>query len=127
MTMANNNYKHVETMIGPEAVVNGDLTMKGGAIISGTVYGNVTTNGSLRVTKSAQIFGNVTSSDAYVSGRIEGNLTTSGKIELRSTAELKGDLVYQQIVIEEGAKFEGKCDLASFHSEKESTEENVAL
>tara|TARA_B100000315_G_C14596161_1_gene599723 strand:- start:13215 stop:13592 length:378 start_codon:yes stop_codon:yes gene_type:complete len=125
--MSNNNFNQVETMIGPEAVVNGDLTMKGGAIISGTVYGNVTTNGPLRVTKSAQIFGNVISSDAYLSGRIEGNLTTSGKIVLRSTAALKGDLVYHQIVIEEGAKFEGKCDLASFHSEKDSTEENVEI
>ena len=125
--MANNNFKHVETMIGPEAVVNGDLTMKGGAIISGTVYGNVTTNGALRVTKSAQIFGNVISSDAYVSGKIEGNLTTSRKIVLRSTASLKGDLTYRQLVIEEGAKFEGRCDLTSFDSDKDFTEENVAI
>ena len=110
--MAKDTLRHVETMIGEDAVVRGDIILKGGAIISGKVYGNVRTNGSVRTTKTGYIKGDVTASDAFVGGVVEGNLTTSGKVVLGSRSDVKGDIVYRQLVIEEGAHFEGRCDIA---------------
>ena len=111
--MAKDSFRQVETMIGEAAVVRGDVILEGGAIISGKVYGNVRASGPVRATKTAYIRGDVTASDAYIGGVIDGNLTTSGKVVLRRKSRVRGDIVYRQLMIEEGAQFEGRCDLAS--------------
>lgn len=120
--MVKDSLKHVETMIGEDAVISGHVLLKGGAIIAGQVNGNVTTEGSVRVTRSGRVEGNVESSDAFVGGVIEGNVTTSGKVVLRSHSVVKGDIVYRQLVIEEGASFVGRCDIASQDTEDRSSE-----
>lgn len=111
--MAKDSLKHVETMIGEEAVVRGDLVLKGGAIVAGKIYGNLRTDGPVRVTRSAYIRGDVSASQAFVGGTVEGNVTTTGRVVLRSGSAVKGDIVYRQLVIEEGAQFEGRCDILS--------------
>lgn len=120
--MAKDSLKHVETMIGEDAVISGHVVLKGGAIIAGKVYGNVTTEGSVRVTRSGRVEGDVESSDAFVGGVVEGNVTTGGKVVLRSHSEVKGDIIYRQLVIEEGASFQGRCDIASQDTRERSSE-----
>ncbi len=109
--MANDTLKHVETMIGADAVVYGNLKLKGGVIIYGTIFGDVITDGPARISRKALVKGNVAASDAYIGGAVEGNLTTNGKVVLKSHSKVSGDIVYQKLVIEEGAQFEGRCDL----------------
>ncbi len=106
-------------MIGEDAVIRGDVVLNGGAIISGKVYGNVTATGPVRATKTAYIKGDITAQDAYIGGVVEGNLNTSGKVILRSQSSVRGDIVYRELVIEEGAHFEGRCDIASQHEGSE--------
>jgi Integral membrane protein CcmA involved in cell shape determination len=43
--MAKIDFKNVQTMIGNGAVVNGPISLKGGIIIYGTVYGDIQTDG----------------------------------------------------------------------------------
>lgn len=103
----------METMIGEEAVVRGDVVLKGGAIVAGKIYGNLRTDGPVRLTKGAHIRGDVRASHAYVGGTVEGNVTTTGRVVLGSGSIVKGDIVYRQLVIEEGAQFEGRCDIVT--------------
>ncbi|MAG20575.1 MAG: polymer-forming cytoskeletal protein [Candidatus Marinimicrobia bacterium] len=124
--MTKDSLKHVETMIGEDAVVSGDILLKGGAIIAGKVNGNVITESSVRITRSGHVEGNVKSSDAYIGGVIEGNVTTNGKVVLRSHSVVKGDIVYKQLVIEEGANFVGRCDIASRGKQEGSAKMVVA-
>lgn len=109
--MAKDTLKHVETIIGEDAVVHGDVVLEGGAIISGKVFGNVMSNGPVRATRTAYVKGDIVATDAYIGGVVEGSLKTSGKVVLTSQSIVKGDIVYRQLVIEEGAHFEGRCDL----------------
>lgn len=104
-------------MIGEDAVIRGDLDLEGGAIISGKIYGNIKTNGSLRATNTAYVNGDITAADAIIGGVVEGNLIASGKVVLKSQSAVKGDIVYKQLVIEEGAHFQGRCDIASAEGE----------
>ena len=108
--MKRNNQKHVETMIGEDAVVTGEIVLKGGAIISGKVMGNVMTSGTVRVTKTGTIEGDVEAGEATVGGTVHGNVQAA-KVVLRSDSKVHGDIVYRQLVIEEGASFEGRCDI----------------
>lgn len=116
--MTKDSLRHVETMIGEEAVVHGDVVLKGGAIVAGKVYGNLRTDGPVRVTRSATIRGDVTASEAFVGGTVEGNVSATGRVVLRSGSSVKGDVVYRQLVIEEGAQFEGRCEILPSGTEK---------
>ena len=109
--MAKIDFKNVQTMIGAEAVVNGPITLRGGIIVYGKVYGDIHTDGPVRITLSGEIIGDVQASDAHIGGRIQGNVTVSNRIVLGRKSELKGDLIYHSLVIEDGAQFEGSCSV----------------
>ena len=107
--MAKIDFNNVQTMIGAEAVVNGPIKLRGGIIVYGKVYGDIHTDGPVRITLSGEIIGDVQASDAHIGGRIQGNVTVSNRIVLGRKSELKGDLIYHSLVIEDGAQFEGSC------------------
>ena len=52
--MAKIDFKNVQTMIGNGAVVNGPISLNGGIIIYGKVYGDIQTDGPLRITISGK-------------------------------------------------------------------------
>ena len=107
--MAKIDFKNVQTMIGAEAVVNGPIKLRGGIIVYGKVYGDIHTEGPVRITISGEVIGDIQASDAHIGGRIQGNVTVSNRIVLGRKSELKGDLIYHSLVIEDGAQFEGAC------------------
>ena len=109
--MAKIDFKNVQTMIGNGAVVNGPISLKGGIIIYGTVYGDIQTDGPLRITISGKVFGNVQASDAHIGGSIKGDITVANKIVLGRKSEINGDLVYSSLIIEDGAQFQGSCSV----------------
>jgi cytoskeletal protein CcmA (bactofilin family) len=109
--MAKIDFNNIQTMIGAGAVVNGPITLKGGIIIYGKVYGDIQTDGPLRITVSGQVFGNVQAIDAHIGGSIKGDITVTNKIVLGSKSEITGDLIYRSLIIEDGAQFEGSCSV----------------
>ena len=109
--MAKIDFKNVQTMIGAEAVVNGPIKLRGGIIVYGKVYGDIHTDGPVRITISGEVIGDVQASDAHIGGSIKGNVTVSNRIVLGRKSELKGDLIYHNLIIEDGAQFEGSCSV----------------
>ena len=109
--MAKIDFKNVQTMIGAEAVVNGTIKLRGGIIVYGKVYGDIHTDGPVRITISGEVIGDVQASDAHIGGSIKGNVTVSNRIVLGRKSELKGDLIYRNLIIEDGAQFEGSCSV----------------
>ena len=109
--MAKIDFKNIQTMIGAEAVVNGPIKLHGGIIVYGKVYGDIHTDGPVRITISGQVIGDVQASDAHIGGSIQGNVTVSNRIVLGRKSELIGDLIYRNLVIEDGAQFEGSCSV----------------
>ena len=109
--MAKIDFKNVQTMIGNGAVVNGPISLDGGIIIYGKVYGDIQTDGPLRITISGKVFGNIQASDAHIGGSIKGDISVSNKIVLGSKSEISGDLTYRSLIIEDGAQFQGSCSV----------------
>ena len=109
--MAKIDFKNVQTMIGNGAVVNGSISLKGGIIIYGTVYGDIQTDGTLRITISGNVFGNVQASDAHIGGSLKGDISVANKIVLGRKSEIIGDLLYSSLIIEDGAQFQGSCSV----------------
>ncbi|MAR29880.1 MAG: hypothetical protein CMG24_02975 [Candidatus Marinimicrobia bacterium] len=104
----NNN---MSSILGPEIEVNGDLKIKGDILIYGTVLGNVECQGKVHTSKGSIINGNVQSNSAYINGKVEGDLVVREKVVLAKFSQLKGNLVSSTLTIEEGAKFDGLCNM----------------
>ena len=61
--------------------------------------------------QGAVVEGNITGSDVRLGGFVTGNVQSNGQVILGKKSKLQGDIVYRKLLIEDGAKFEGKCDL----------------
>lgn len=107
------DFQNVHTVIGADAVLVGDLRLEGGLIIYGTVEGNIQTTGPVRVAKSGRVEGDISASDIQLHGEVQGNVTVSARAVLGGQCLLQGDLIYQHLLIEEGARFTGQCRLAA--------------
>lgn len=116
--MDKSSFKNVHTMIGPDATVHGPITLKQGLIIYGKVYGDVITNGPVRVAKNGLVQGNIEGLSVRVGGTVIGDIKSADQVILRKNCVLKGDISYRKLHIEDGAQFEGKCDLAGSSNEK---------
>ena len=104
----NNN---MSSILGPEIEVNGDLKIKGDILIYGTVLGNVECKGKVHTAKGSMIKGNVLSKSAYINGEIEGDLIAKDKVVLANFSKLTGNLASSTLTIEEGARFDGVCNM----------------
>ena len=121
--MAKINFQNVHTMVGSDARIDGPVQLREGIIVYGEVNGDIETEGPVRVAQNGSVIGNITGNDIRVGGNVVGNLVAEGQVVLGRKCVLKGDIVYRKLLIEDGAQFEGKCDLAS--TEKESEKNNT--
>ena len=110
--MGKNDNKDVHTMIGADAVIQGNITCQDGVAVYGKVYGDVTSEGPVRIARGGEVHGNVQASDSQIGGTVDGNVKVENRAVLGAESNLKGDLVYRKLVIEEGAQFQGHCVLA---------------
>ena len=111
--------KKEDKPVGPNAmnqfgngtVINGDVTTEGDIRIDGRVTGNVVSKAKVVIGNTGVIEGDVICQNAYIDGRVNGNLQVTELLILSKTANITGDLVLKKLVVEEGAKFNGKCTM----------------
>ena len=109
--MNNSKLKTVHTMIGPDAIIKGPIELEQGLIVYGKIYGDIATNGQVRVVKNGLVDGNIIGSNIHIGGTVSGNIKSRNQVILKKSCILKGDISYRKLHIEDGAQFEGKCDL----------------
>jgi|TARA_B100001029_G_scaffold79633_1_gene65280 cytoskeletal protein CcmA (bactofilin family) len=109
--------KDMGSILGPELKIDGNVSVDGSLLIYGTVNGNIESQGSVRTAKGSKVKGDIIGSEAHICGLVEGNLIIDGKIILGSESQLKGNLKSGTLIIEEGAKFAGTCDMAQYETD----------
>ena len=103
-------------MIGADVVVDGSLKLNNAIIVYGQIKGGIITKGSVRLAKSAAVYGNIIGDDIRIAGQVEGNILSEGQVTLLKTCRVLGDITYKKLIIEDGAKFEGKCEVVTENS-----------
>jgi cytoskeletal protein CcmA (bactofilin family) len=104
--------KGVETIVGPNSEINGDIKFEGWCHVDGTVNGNVTADSDsksqLSVSEDANIDGGVTVPNVRLNGIVRGDVFASQRVELGSTARVIGNVYYNLIEMAIGAEINGK-------------------
>jgi len=107
-----NNHEHLNTIIGENSVFEGELNIQGSVRIDGRLSGNLIATGNLTVGSSGEIESPIIHcQSAHIAGNIQGDLISPQKVYLTNTARVNGSITTQVLVIEEGAKFNGKSDM----------------
>ena len=77
--LRNNIDSKINSIIGPEVEVDGDVRVVGSILIYGKINGGVKATGSVRTAMGSCIKGNIESKDANISGKIDGDLKVENK------------------------------------------------
>ena len=102
----------VDTLVGSNSQVNGDLKFTGGCHVDGTIKGNVSadagTNSALSISEEGTVEGGVTVPYVVLNGIVRGDVVASQRVELGSTARVIGNVYYNLIEMAIGAEINGK-------------------
>lgn len=99
------------SILSAGAKIEGKFSSDGNVRVDGKVLGEVMVNGNLTLGESCEIKGDVKARNITVSGSVEGTVNASEKIILDAQSSLKGDLFAKVLIIEEGAKFDGRSTM----------------
>ena len=102
----------IDTLVGPNSRVNGDLFFEGGCHIDGTVKGNVSadseSSSALSISEDAIVEGGVTVPYVVLNGIVRGDVFAHQRVELGPTARVIGNVYYNLIEMAIGAEINGK-------------------
>ncbi len=103
----------ISSVIGADMVVDGNIRAKDAVRVEGSVTGDVETEGSLIVSATGKVKGNVKGSSIIIGGTLEGDLTSGGRTEVASTGKVIGNIRTNSLVVDENAVFQGQCIMNS--------------
>jgi len=100
------------THIGKSVVIDGEFISDEDLTIDGTLKGSVQIReATLTIGNPARVEADIHGSRVIVHGTVRGSITASARIELGPGARVKGNLSADQVVIADGAKFDGRIDM----------------
>ena len=102
----------VETLVGSNTRISGDLHFTGGCHVDGTVNGSVTADpdsqSALSISEEGNIDGGVTVPFVVLNGIVRGDVFATQRVELGPTARVIGNVYYNLIEMAIGAEINGK-------------------
>jgi cytoskeletal protein CcmA (bactofilin family) len=109
---ANKIDNRIDTLVGADTRIEGDLSFSGGLRVDGAIQGDVAEqNGNpstLILSEHGRIEGAVTAAKVVLNGKVVGTVKSSHFIELQTKARITGDLHYKSLEMHTGAVIEGK-------------------
>lgn len=102
----------VETLVGPHAVIRGDVSFTGGLYVEGTIHGKVLAeDGSaavITIADSGHVEGEVRAPVVVINGRMTGDIYAAERIELAANARVNGNIHYKVVEMAAGAMITGR-------------------
>jgi cytoskeletal protein CcmA (bactofilin family) len=99
------------TFIGEGTRILGDMSVEHDLRVEGAIKGQVSVGGTLVLSVTGSIEGDVVARGAALAGRLVGNVRVQEKLVLEEKSVLQGDLIARELVVQEGAIFQGKCSM----------------
>ena len=107
----NEPQSHIDSLIGADTQIEGNLQFQGGLRIDGRVTGNVTQLGdkpsTLVLSEKAFVQGEIHVSHAVINGTVVGPIHSYEYLELLAQAKVSGAVSYKNIETQIGATVDG--------------------
>jgi len=123
MFQSKNNTNSLGSIISHDIEMRGDINIAGDIIIYGKIYGDINSTGIINMAQGSIIEGHIKAKKIFIGGTITGNLDVEEKVVIESSGTLNGNIKASIIIIEEGANFDGMCNMLKT---KESTVQKIS-
>jgi len=100
------------TIISNGVKLEGKITSGGSIRVDGTIQGDVISQGNVTVGEHGDVNGQINAAIITIGGKVVGSVNAKEKLVLESKANLKGDLFTKILVVEAGARFDGKSNMS---------------
>ena len=101
----------VSGFIDKDTEIVGDIKFKDSFRIDGKFKGKILSGGSLIVGETGEVEADIEAESISINGRIKGSLNAKDRIEIFSQGRVTGKMVTPKLIIEEGAFFQGSCQM----------------
>ena len=99
------------TIISNGVKLEGKISCSGSIRVDGIIQGDVISEGNVTVGEQGEILGQVKGYSINIGGRVSGMINAKEKVTLEAKANLNGDIFTKILVIEAGARFDGKSNM----------------
>lgn len=118
--------KRIDSLVGKNTKIMGDLDFTGGLLVDGKVVGNITAvddeNASITISENGYVKGEIQIPNIVINGTIEGNVYASNNVELAKKARVFGNVYYNLFEMAMGAEVNGNLVHVS-EAKKDSLEQ----
>lgn len=101
------------TILSSGSSFQGKLYCKHSSRIAGRVEGQIISEGLLIIEEGTLINADIKTDEVVIQGVVKGELQATGRVDLTKTSRFEGDITTPTLVIQEGAKFNGRCFMST--------------
>jgi cytoskeletal protein CcmA (bactofilin family) len=102
---------HVSGFLDKETEIVGDIKFKESFRIDGKFHGKILSGNGLIIGENAEIDADIEVNSISINGRVKGSLKAKDRIEIFSNGRVIGTIITPKLIIEEGAFFQGSCQM----------------
>lgn len=115
----------ISGFIDKETEIIGDIKFKENFRIDGIFKGKILSGGGLIVGETGEVEAEIEVISIAINGRVKGSIKAKEKIEIFSKGRVIGSVVAPKLIIEDGAFFQGSCqmEMKALESKTRETEE----
>lgn len=103
---------NIDTLVGSNTRVSGDVEFSGGFHVDGYIKGNIqaeeSTESVLSISEHGTVEGSVAVPHVILNGTVKGDVSAKERVELGTTARVIGNVYYNLIEMAIGAEINGK-------------------
>ena len=110
---AKNYEKNMCAFLGQGTEFKGVISFEGAVRVDGVLEGEVITDDTFIIGTAANVKAEVKANIVIVMGRVEGKIEAKERCEVRVGSRVSGEIFTPSIYIEEGAVFNGTCQMTS--------------
>ncbi|MEK7264152.1 MAG: polymer-forming cytoskeletal protein [Bacteroidota bacterium] len=98
-------------IIGPGTTVKGNVDSSGSLLVRGKITGDVHASDNIEIGSGGIIEGTVHGKTVKIAGNVRGTISATDTLCFIGKAVVQGDISALKLIIEEGARFNGKCTM----------------
>ncbi len=113
--------------IDKETGVSGEMKFKDSFRIDGKFKGKILSGTALIIGETGVVDADVQVKTVSVNGRLKGSIVAKDKVEILSKGRVDGKITCAKLIIEDGAFFQGACqmDIKSLESDEKGKNQKI--
>jgi len=119
----NEVFGKVSGFIDKDTEIVGDIRFNDSFRIDGKFKGKILSGNTLIIGENGNVEADIEVRSVSINGKVKGSITTKDRVEIFSKGRVTGKIIAPKLIIEEGAFFQGTCQMELKALEQNNEEE----